>query len=253
MQFQISWLLKKPTDLDLHCLQRQDISGFSRTRVKKIFNIKNLKAPYSSKILDIIIQEQFYKLVYGINTIIKCGTWQPVKFQLVSRSQTRSKMKWFFFYRISELMFPTDLELTTQINKLTTSCRLSMCGFYSSLFVVVPIKSCAPFIPSLWGLIFFVGLKNWCWGVKKDQRRIKGITSQRLSCKYVRPFDRPSVTFISKFDIYVKVTILINYKTKQQSNLAWTISLTSWLCDIGVHFVEVRHLRQSYYSDQLQD
>ena len=24
---------KKPTDLDLHCLQRQDISRFSRTRV----------------------------------------------------------------------------------------------------------------------------------------------------------------------------------------------------------------------------
>ena len=35
MQIQISWLLQKPTDLDLHCLQRQDISGFSRTRVKK--------------------------------------------------------------------------------------------------------------------------------------------------------------------------------------------------------------------------
>ena len=31
-----SWLLllQKPTDLDLHCLQRQGISGFSRTRVK---------------------------------------------------------------------------------------------------------------------------------------------------------------------------------------------------------------------------
>ena len=26
--------LPKPTDLDLHCLQRQSISGFSRTRVK---------------------------------------------------------------------------------------------------------------------------------------------------------------------------------------------------------------------------
>ena len=25
---QISWLLKKPTDLDLHCLQRQGTSGF---------------------------------------------------------------------------------------------------------------------------------------------------------------------------------------------------------------------------------
>ena len=42
-------------------------------------------------------------------------------------------------------------------------------------------------------------------------------------------------TFMSKFDIYVKVSILINYKTKQPSNLAWNISLT-WLCDIGVCF-----------------
>ena len=33
MQIQINWLLQKPTDLDLHCLQRQGISGFSRTRV----------------------------------------------------------------------------------------------------------------------------------------------------------------------------------------------------------------------------
>ena len=32
MQIQISWLLQKPTDLNIHCLQRQDISGFSRTR-----------------------------------------------------------------------------------------------------------------------------------------------------------------------------------------------------------------------------
>ena len=37
MQIQISWLLQKPTDLDLHCLQRQGISGFSRTRVNKLF------------------------------------------------------------------------------------------------------------------------------------------------------------------------------------------------------------------------
>ena len=32
VQIQISWL-QKPTDLDLHCLQKQNISGFSRTRV----------------------------------------------------------------------------------------------------------------------------------------------------------------------------------------------------------------------------
>ena len=35
MQIQISWLFQKPTDLDLHCLQRQGISGFSRTRVNQ--------------------------------------------------------------------------------------------------------------------------------------------------------------------------------------------------------------------------
>ena len=38
VQIQISWLLKKPTDLDLHCLQRQGISGFSRTRVNICWN-----------------------------------------------------------------------------------------------------------------------------------------------------------------------------------------------------------------------
>ena len=34
MQIQISWLLLKPTDLDLHCLERQGVSGFSRTRLR---------------------------------------------------------------------------------------------------------------------------------------------------------------------------------------------------------------------------
>ena len=32
------------------------------------------------------MQERFNKLICGINTIIKYGTGQPVKFQLVSRS-----------------------------------------------------------------------------------------------------------------------------------------------------------------------
>ena len=59
----------------------------------------------------------------------------------------------------------------------------------------------------------------------------------RVRCR--RPLFCPSVrlsTFMSKFDIYVRVSILINYKTKQPSNLAWNISLTSWLCDISVCF-----------------
>ena len=37
VQIQISWLLQKPTDLDLHCLQRQDISMLSRTRVNDAY------------------------------------------------------------------------------------------------------------------------------------------------------------------------------------------------------------------------
>ena len=36
VQIQISWLHQKPTDLDLHCLQRQGISRFNRTKVTKI-------------------------------------------------------------------------------------------------------------------------------------------------------------------------------------------------------------------------
>ena len=76
---------------------------------------------------------------------------------------------------------------------------------------------------------------------------------------------------MSKFDIYVKVSILIKYKTEQPSNFAWNISLTSRLYDIGAHFsihlsvrlsvcpsvnscyVEVQDLCQSLYSNQLQD
>ena len=49
-----------------------------------------LKAPYSSKmnIFFFVIQERFNKLTCSINTIIKCGIWQTIKFQLVSRFWT---------------------------------------------------------------------------------------------------------------------------------------------------------------------
>ena len=41
----------KPTDLDLLCLQRQDISGFSRTRVKEHEELRNtnILGQYSSR------------------------------------------------------------------------------------------------------------------------------------------------------------------------------------------------------------
>ena len=61
------------------------------------------KAPYSSKSSHSIIQERFDKLIYSINTIIKCGIWQPVKFQLVSRFWTGSKQKWFFLLFVGNI------------------------------------------------------------------------------------------------------------------------------------------------------
>ena len=39
MQIQISWLLQKPTDLDLHCLQRHSITRFSTSRVNQVCSV----------------------------------------------------------------------------------------------------------------------------------------------------------------------------------------------------------------------
>ena len=54
MQIQISWLLlPKPTDLDLHCLQKQGISGFSRTRFKFYTNlVRQAEEDYGLAVLD---------------------------------------------------------------------------------------------------------------------------------------------------------------------------------------------------------
>ena len=59
MQIQISWLLQKPTDLDLHCLQRQGISGLSRTRVKSQHKSKKLLWQWKSWLL-FLKKPQYY-------------------------------------------------------------------------------------------------------------------------------------------------------------------------------------------------
>ena len=45
-----------------------------------------IKVSIFLKIGNFIIRGRFNKLLYGINTIVKYGTGQPVKFHLVSRS-----------------------------------------------------------------------------------------------------------------------------------------------------------------------
>ena len=53
-QLASEWLFQKPTDLGLHCLQRQGMSGVSRTRVKhtcsKVLNPKNETCGYSLEV-----------------------------------------------------------------------------------------------------------------------------------------------------------------------------------------------------------
>ena len=52
VQIQISWFLKKPTDLDLHCSQRQGISGSSRTgiNISQVLLNKNELMPYVTSV-----------------------------------------------------------------------------------------------------------------------------------------------------------------------------------------------------------
>ena len=59
VQIQISWLLQKPTDLDLHCLQRQGISGLSRTRVNIHENHDSLLIIYE-KVCQLNILSGFF-------------------------------------------------------------------------------------------------------------------------------------------------------------------------------------------------
>ena len=61
--------LQKPTDLDLHCLQRQGISGFSRTRVNSLMS-----------------SGLFYHLLFGLVCFQKEGDWLVLIVTLFNRN-----------------------------------------------------------------------------------------------------------------------------------------------------------------------
>ena len=63
-----------------------DISPYSIENGGDLF----IKGSIPLKNRHFVIQGRFNKLIYGINTIINCGIWQPVKFLLVSLLE----MKW---------------------------------------------------------------------------------------------------------------------------------------------------------------
>ena len=76
MQIQISWLLQKPTDLDLHCLQRQGVCGFSRTRV----NITPDKALFHQNVLIFFLFLQENMLWSLIGKVLRHFQWVPTTY-----------------------------------------------------------------------------------------------------------------------------------------------------------------------------
>ena len=67
VQIQISWLPQKPTDLYLHCLQRQGISVFSRTRVKRRIGSYNLNSDLKNECIQgrCIIKHLLYSTIFA--------------------------------------------------------------------------------------------------------------------------------------------------------------------------------------------
>ena len=92
VQIQISWLLKKPTDLDLHCLQRQNISGFSRTRVKISFRALSCKRNLALK-LDKIHYSGYIYCAFDIiqKVFFLDGALQPAHDKIYNKPYVTSK------------------------------------------------------------------------------------------------------------------------------------------------------------------
>ena len=108
MQIQINWLHQKPTDLDLHCLQRQDISEFSRSRVKLNTYVRRMrKKNISNKETSASIK---YALLYHRNRkkniASKIGTTLKGKNLFPSREQIPSlKSSPYFGSETKEIFF----------------------------------------------------------------------------------------------------------------------------------------------------
>ena len=66
-------------------------------------DIISVKGSMFLKNRHFIIQERFNKLRHDINTIIKCGTWQPVKFQLVSSSWTGNDFLSYLWINVANI------------------------------------------------------------------------------------------------------------------------------------------------------
>ena len=99
VQIQISWLLQKPTDLDLHCLQRQGISGFSRTKFNK----------YNTKWINSTRQESYQVAIFLISP------WKHVLWVFMRSASVRH------FWWVPQYMF------SWRNKKIINTFRLKKC------------------------------------------------------------------------------------------------------------------------------
>ena len=84
VQIQISWLLQKPTDLDLHCLPRQGISELSRTRVKSLvslpcnINVDNYSVSFLLSVSMVVTTPSSCFKLYLYNCNLRHVMWKSV-------------------------------------------------------------------------------------------------------------------------------------------------------------------------------
>ena len=86
-----------PTDLDLHCLQRQDISEFSRTRVNKLFWCLQRAEHLGCGI----------SCVYLLICLLKlCVTANVIRYNLSGLFKFRFIIKLFIYVRVYHIFSP---------------------------------------------------------------------------------------------------------------------------------------------------
>ena len=142
VQIQISWLLQKPTDLDLHCfqkptdlelhcLQRQGISGFSRTRVKFFCIWKPL-----IRLNDFAVWSGSLQLEHGLKILFQ-----------MARLKYTDIAKW---KDLSEIMWTVMTQICLQIHMLIWTLVFAYKFYHSFRFKFVCLTIFQSYLSSVW-------------------------------------------------------------------------------------------------------
>ena len=149
MQIQISWLLKKPTDLDIHCLQRQGISGYSRTTVKlagktvlELHSCESWLSLYHKIAFPIICKISHFSFFPEIFKICRKGSQCQVEGRWTSHLQIRlTDDRQNLHYMLEKrLIFVCSYSLENQIRHFFCLFHASKMPQYMSHLMTKPTK-----------------------------------------------------------------------------------------------------------------